>query len=50
MYICDNCGAVFPEPLTVYEKHGLDRPPYEAWQACPECRESGCIDELEPAC
>lgn len=47
MYICENCEAVFWDPIVVYERHGLDRPPYEPVQACPECRVAGGFREVE---
>lgn len=44
MYRCDNCGAKFYSPEIRYERHGLDRPPYERVECCPECGVSGMID------
>ena len=38
---CENCGAVFEKLLIVYEKHGLDTPPYERIEVCPVCRIAG---------
>jgi len=29
MYICKNCMAVFEQPDTILERHGLEEPPYE---------------------
>ena len=36
-YICLNCGSLFDEPKPFVERHGLDTPPYERWNGCPEC-------------
>lgn len=37
MYLCIECGALFDEPRRTIETHGLDSPPYEVWNVCPEC-------------
>ena len=37
MYLCIDCGALFEEPRRIIETHGLDTPPYEVWNVCPEC-------------
>lgn len=37
MFVCLECGHVFPEPAYWEEKHGLDTPPYEHWSGCPKC-------------
>lgn len=37
MYVCADCGSVFAEPKRVIETHGLDTPPYEEYNACPDC-------------
>jgi hypothetical protein len=37
VYICNNCGALFETPVQYTETHGLDSPPYETWNGCPEC-------------
>ena len=37
MYLCIECGALFDEPRRTIETHGLDGPPYEVWNVCPEC-------------
>lgn len=46
MYKCNDCGATFDEPKVVYERHGLDCPPYERWDVCPRCGENS-FDEIE---
>ncbi len=46
MYKCNECGAVFEEPRTVYDNHGLEGPPYEKWVSCPRCLESD-IENME---
>ncbi len=37
MLICVECEAVFETPKRVVERHGLDTPPYEEFDACPHC-------------
>ena len=37
MYVCSNCGALFETPVQYVETHGLDSPPYETLNGCPEC-------------
>lgn len=37
MYVCIECGTVFEECERYTETHGLDTPPYEEWNGCPEC-------------
>lgn len=46
MYICLECDALFEEPAAYSESHGLDSPPYETWNGCPECG-SGAFAETE---
>jgi NAD-dependent SIR2 family protein deacetylase len=36
-FICTECGITFDEPKTITEKHGLETPPYEEIDVCPEC-------------
>ena len=43
MYICLDCLTVFNNPRHYVEKHGLDSPPYEEWDGCPQC--SGAYTE-----
>ena len=38
MFICLNCGELFEEPISWYERHGLDTPPYEELSGCPYCK------------
>ena len=47
MYICNNCGAIFDEPNTVIETHGLDCPPYEHIPVCPECEDTDFVEAQE---
>lgn len=44
---CNDCGHIFEsgEEKVVYERHGLDRPPYEKRSVCPCC--GGDFSELE---
>lgn len=37
MYICLDCLNVFESPIYYTETHGLDSPPYEHWEGCPNC-------------
>ena len=37
MFLCLDCGALFEEPGMCIETHGLDCPPYETWNGCPNC-------------
>lgn len=37
MYLCLDCRSVFIEPKRIVETHGLDSPPYEEYNACPNC-------------
>lgn len=50
MYLCQNCGAVFEVPDVVFERHGLDTPPYEALLVCPSCRDSDITEARECDC
>jgi len=36
-YVCVECGCQFDQPKRCVEKHGLDTPPYEIYDCCPEC-------------
>ena len=44
MLICLDCGAIFEQARIVFERHGLDTPPYEELLVCPRCEA-----ELNPA-
>lgn len=48
MLICKDCHTPFDESesATHIEKHGLDTPPFERWDACPIC---GSINLTEAA-
>lgn len=37
MLICLECQCVFDQPKRLVERHGLDTPPYEEYDACPYC-------------
>ena len=47
MMKCNNCGHVFEEPDVVYERHGLDHPPFEKVYVCPRCRVADWSDDDE---
>jgi formylmethanofuran dehydrogenase subunit E len=44
-YVCQECGSVFNEPKQYIEKHGLDTPPYEIIEGCPDC--GGAVTKTE---
>ena len=35
--VCVECGHVFSQPKRYMETHGLDTPPYELFNICPNC-------------
>lgn len=37
MFTCLDCGHTFSEPEHYIERHGFDIPPYDEYDACPEC-------------
>ena len=43
MYKCLDCKNIFDVPSKVCDTHGLDTPPYEKYDACPEC--AGAFEE-----
>lgn len=45
MFKCHECGSTFEEPKHYTERHGLDSPPYEEYNACPLC--AGSYDDAE---
>ena len=36
-YRCCDCESEFSELKIYTERHGLDSPPYETWEGCPNC-------------
>ena len=48
MYQCCNCDAIFEEPKVVYERHGLEYPPYEKLYVCPECGVNDLVEVDDP--
>lgn len=50
MYCCEYCGAHFETPKTLYEKHGLDCPPYEEVPVCPYCGGSDLVCMVQCSC
>lgn len=38
MYQCRDCGYRFEYTASVFERHGLDNPPYERIAVCPNCK------------
>ncbi len=44
LLVCADCECVFESPVPVVERHGLDTPPYEVYDACPLCYGS-CLAE-----
>lgn len=43
MYLCENCATLFDEPKHFKESHGFEHPPFEEWDGCPCCGESGYV-------
>ena len=37
MWVCLDCQHIFEEGKHYVEEHGLDAPPYEEFDGCPEC-------------
>ena len=37
MFACLDCNKIFGAPKHYVESHGLDAPPYEEWDGCPNC-------------
>lgn len=37
IYYCSDCGCIFIKPEHFTDTHGLDTPPYEEYDGCPEC-------------
>lgn len=37
MFVCLDCQHLFERPRHYVETHGLDTPPYEEFDGCPEC-------------
>lgn len=50
MLTCADCSAVFEHPTHVVERHGLDSPPYEEYDACPECYGMCLLEAMECSC
>lgn len=38
MYYCQDCGFEFPAPQKIFEKHSLEKPPFETFFVCPSCK------------
>lgn len=47
MYMCENCGGIFSEPIVIKETHGFSRPPYECFDACPYCKDTNIVARTE---
>lgn len=50
MYICKDCNKHFSEPKTIFERHGLDNPPFERTAVCPSCGSSAVREERKSYC
>jgi len=37
MFYCEKCGFEFSRPRKIYERHGLQAPPFEEKFVCPNC-------------
>lgn len=44
MFVCTECYHLFDTPKHIQERHGLDTPPYEEMDVCPECYGLAIID------
>lgn len=44
MYKCESCGRTFEEQKHYTESHGFEHPPFEEWDGCPFCGESGAVE------
>ena len=44
MYKCESCGRTFDELEHYSESHGFEHPPFEEWDGCPYCGESGAAE------
>lgn len=42
--LCMECGELFDEPKTVYERHGLGTTPFEELNVCPFCESNFIVD------
>ncbi len=38
MYYCQDCGYEFVSPQKIFEKHSLEKPPFEMFFVCPSCK------------
>jgi len=38
VYYCQDCGCEFVSPLRIFEKHSLEKPPFETFFVCPSCK------------
>ncbi|MBQ8600090.1 MAG: hypothetical protein IJ407_01740 [Clostridia bacterium] len=45
-YLCENCGAAFPEPIIIEERHGLPGPWAERFEGCPCCGVAAMVQEV----
>lgn len=37
VFYCLDCDSIFHEPKHFVDAHGMDTPPYEEYNGCPEC-------------
>ena len=48
MYICDNCGAVFENTVSIREHHNeLDDKAVEEYRGCPVCKYGGVLEAVQ---
>lgn len=48
MYICDNCGAVFENTISIREHHNeLDDETTEEYHGCPVCKNSSVLKAVQ---
>ncbi len=50
MYRCQDCGKEFEYVEVVFEKHGLDTPPFERIKLCPYCHSNNYVQKEEHFC
>ena len=50
MYRCRDCGKEFEYVEVVFERHGLDTPPFERIKLCPFCHSNNFSEIKEHFC
>ena len=48
MYICNNCGAIIENTISIHEYHDeLDDKPIEEYHGCPYCKCSDVVEAVQ---